>query len=540
MSPPSGNSETYPGHDLSLSELLNATKRKLHDLVFGGRIDTSVSHAKAFQDTTEILRLAVSLGNSFAPINRIPPEVLILIPDYCDEPSTDRVLTALTHVCRRWRVTFTSRSLLWAKLDFMNVDKTRTYIQRSQSSPLEISLKSNRHESYLDDAVSLIIPHIHRLKSVTVHTIDLPEVFNQLNCPAPLLEKLEINLSLIPTPVLDNALFGGDLSFLHELRLGKAITHLPQNNLTNLRVFTLKSYLPGHEVTELLDFFESAPFLQTVELMDSIPRTSDAPPERMVSLRHLKTLTIGADAPHYTLLDHLHIPHGASLRLGFSFGGGEPPFLDYNPERSPNLGNLTHITTISLVFDSLRKYVRLSGPSGGLRLFADWDAPGTNQCTMDQRILLSLGPSILPTVQKLIISEYGHPVLGGAEKCPVFQTLSSTPNLQTLTLIDCNNLPFIVALNPEEEPFGVTPCPNLEELVLYVRSRDQFHAKSLVDMARSRASRGKRLSSVTIICLGELTPEKGVFDLKGHVGYMEYRVGDAPTWGDFFGEEDDE
>jgi len=376
---------------------------------------------------------------------------------------------------------------------------------------------------------------------MTVHAVDLPDVFNQLNCPAPILEKLEINLSLKPTPILDSALFGGDLSYLRELRLGKAIMHLPQNNLKNLKVFTLQSYLPGHKVTELLDFFESAPLLQTVELMDSIPRASDAPPERMVSLRHLKTLTIGADAPHYTLLDHLHISHGASLRLGFGFGGGEPPFLDYDPERSPNLGNLTHITKINLLFDSQRKHVRLSGPSGGLRLFADWEAPGTSQCTMDQRILLSLSPSILATVQKLAISEYGHPVLGGAEKCPVFQTLSSTPNLRTLTLIDCNNLPFIVALNPEEAPFGVTLCPNLEELVFYNTSRDLFHTKSLVDMAKSRASRGEKFLSVTVINPGELTPGKEVFDLEGHVGYMEYRAEDAPlTWDDFPGEEDDE
>ena len=450
-------------------------------------------------------------------------------------------MVALTHVCRRWRVSFTSRSFLWAKLDFMNVDKTRTYIHRSQSSPLKISLKVNRYESYLDDAVSLIIPHIHRLKSMTVHAIYLPGIFNQLTCPAPLLEKLDINLSLVPTPIPDSALFGGDLSNLRELRLGRSITHLPRNNLTNLRILTLKSCLQGHKITELLNFFESAPLLQTVELMDSIPRASDAPPERMVSLRHLKTLTIGTDAPRCTLLDHLHIPHGASLRLGFSFGGREPPFLDYHPAGSPNLGNLTHITTISLLFDPLRKHMRLSGPSGGLRLFADWEAPGTSQCTMDHMILLSLGQSILTTAQKLSISEYGHPVPDGAGKCPVFQTLSSTNDLKTLTLIDCNNLPFIVALNPEKNRSKVTLCPNLEELVLYIKSRGQFHTKSLVDMAKNRASRGEKLLSVTIIGLGELTPDKGVFGLKGHVGYMEYRVEDAPpTWGDFPGEEDDE
>lgn len=32
----SGSSETYPGCNLSLSQLLDATKKKLHDIVLGG------------------------------------------------------------------------------------------------------------------------------------------------------------------------------------------------------------------------------------------------------------------------------------------------------------------------------------------------------------------------------------------------------------------------------------------------------------------------------------------------------------------------
>ena len=40
-------------------------------------------------DVLKMLGLVRSLKNSFAPINRIPPEILSLIPDYYDEHDAD-------------------------------------------------------------------------------------------------------------------------------------------------------------------------------------------------------------------------------------------------------------------------------------------------------------------------------------------------------------------------------------------------------------------------------------------------------------------
>ena len=71
--------------------------------------------------------------NSFAPINRIPPEILSLLPDYRE---TDHQLVALTHVCRRWRDIFISCSPLWTSLGCTDLDKTHVYLERSKASPL--------------------------------------------------------------------------------------------------------------------------------------------------------------------------------------------------------------------------------------------------------------------------------------------------------------------------------------------------------------------------------------------------------------------
>ena len=249
-----------------------------------------------------MLGLVQSLKNTLAPINRIPPEVLSLIPDHLDEGEYDKSLITVTHVCHGWRDAFTSRSSLWTRLHFTNVDKTRTYIQRSRTSPLNIFLHKAKGASYLDDAFSLVIPHIRRIKLLIVYAETLPSILTHFHCHIPLLEGLAIvkvdTENAGTDDVLDGAFCGGDLSSLHKLHMYGVTTQLPWKNLANLRLFKLTCRHPEHNVTRLLDFFESAPLLHTVQLRGSIPGSSDAPANRTVSLPHLNSLYIAANAPH--------------------------------------------------------------------------------------------------------------------------------------------------------------------------------------------------------------------------------------------------
>ncbi|KAF9650820.1 hypothetical protein BDM02DRAFT_3092410, partial [Thelephora ganbajun] len=88
------------------------------------------------QDALEVVSLFRSTKNTFAPINRIPPDVLSLIPDYWERQDMGEDLIALTHVCRDWREIFTSRPSLWTHLACADADKTRLYIERSRFLPL--------------------------------------------------------------------------------------------------------------------------------------------------------------------------------------------------------------------------------------------------------------------------------------------------------------------------------------------------------------------------------------------------------------------
>ena len=496
-----------------------------------------MAHACCFQvdalerDVFEVLRLVQSIKNSLAPIYRIPPDVLSLIPDYYCEDDTDQDKIALTHVCRDWRDIFTSRSSLWTRLDFTNVDKTRTYIQRAQSSPLEIYL-GDEDDKVIDDAFPLVIPHISRLKSLTINRGALPSILEHFYCHTPLLERLDIEICAMDLhhPVLDAALFNGDLSSLRELRLRRVITRLPWTNMANLRIFDLKSSARICETTNLLEFFKSAPLLHTVLLTCRISDSPDPPPERIVPLRHLKVFHISTKSPHSNLLRHLHIPAGASLISEFYSDGDESPLIEYLPERSPNISNLSHVTTVNLLFNSSQKFTLLSGPSGSLRVLAKRDFYPSY--ALDRRILRSLNTPILSMAQGLTISRHKHSGPSNVEECPIFQTLSFTTHLRTLILIACDDQPFIRALDPERNLSNLVLCFNMKELILYIPQWSLLDVKNLIKMAQNRASRGAKLSSITIVSRDGLAPRNELSELGEHVTRAVCRTKERepPAW----------
>lgn len=59
------------------------------------------------RDAYKVLQSIRSWRNRSAPINRIPPEILSLIPHFWKSPySRDQDVITLTHVCQAWRDVF--------------------------------------------------------------------------------------------------------------------------------------------------------------------------------------------------------------------------------------------------------------------------------------------------------------------------------------------------------------------------------------------------------------------------------------------------
>ena len=180
--------------------------------------------------------------------------------------------------------------------------------------------------------ILLIIPHIARLKSLIIKMNSLPSgLLEPLCVNAPLLEKVDIVLSVRNELILDSELFNRDLSSLHELCLHHLGTHFPWENLANLQVIDIRSHCHTYWTTQILNLLEFAPLLHMVFLgyMNIITDSFNIPPEQMVHLHHLKVFNINTNEPQSTLLHHFHIPFRASLTSDSYFWGEKSPLQDY-------------------------------------------------------------------------------------------------------------------------------------------------------------------------------------------------------------------
>ena len=447
-------------------------------------------------------------------------------------------LVALTHVCRRWREVLTPCSSLWTCLDCKNTDKTRVFLERSRSLPLEIALCEYGSPLFVRSAFRLVIPHINRVVSLRIE--GSPSFFqtyaNQFSRPFPLLRHLVIHLSCSSFPVLNGTLFNGDLSSLCTLSLSGVIPHVPWKNLSKLNTFLLHSSVaPRISAMRLLDFFENSPLLSQIVLL-SIPDSSDAHPGRLVSLPCLKDLTISAGMePSSVLLDHLSIPAGASLHLKCEFNRFSrfnPPLRTSIPE---TVNNIRDVSCITLVYIYLgRPYVSIRLNGGGLYIHGHQHQQSngnTEAILRDRRILRSLSYLPLPRVQALAVTTYEFPKPKGSGKPSPYRILHAMKDLHTLFLNRCNNLPFISILNPDRGTSSLIPCPKLGTLILYVEW-NFLGVEELMNTARERVLKGVGLRSIMVVSHnGRVPGNDDVLKLKDHVAHVECKVGEGrPKW----------
>ena len=489
------------------------------------------------RDVSELLSLVRRMKNTFAPINRIPREILSTLPDYLSEEYTaDQDLITLTHVCNGWRELFISCPFLWTYLDCKNVEKTRAYIERSKSSLLEVYFRAEEYSPLPYDAFLLTVPHIGRLKSLYLSgsSVNLVEITNAyFYCPAPFLERLHVHYSLSNRHAIETPFFDGNLPSLQALHLDGVVTSLPWENLANLTTFDFRN-VPSDDisVTQLLDFFECAPLLSDITLFHASPTASDASLGRVVPLPSLKCLAIITQPVHSTLLNYLSIPSGTSLVLRSGFSNEAFPIPDHLLKTFENL-NLSHITSIDIEC-SRGVGLQLNGPSGRLRVRSDWLGAVTSLPIIQHQALRSLSHFHTSATEKLTITEYKNSLSPEIQKSPPYQTLLAMDALRTLVLVKCHNIPFVSALDPSKIPSGALVCPKLGELVLHIKKEKWFCINELLEMAKERDSKGARLSTITIISWHEFVPTEEVLELRNHVSHVKYRLRPASILDGFF------
>ena len=408
---------------------------------------------------------------------------------------------------------FTSRSSLWANLDCVGSDKTRTYLERSKSSPINLSLNRDDDLSPYDPFFQTDPNAIGRLRSLSIEGApwNLQDITAHLSHPAPLLEDMLIDGNYgrerepEDGPVLASTLFNGDLSSLRKLHLHSVCTDLPWKNMVNLTSFTL-AFASPISMRLLLDFFESAPHLREVELY-STTLISAAQNGRLVSLACLKRMYTD-DVPPSALLDHLLIPLGAHLTTDVNLPS--PPIKGHPPKFLDNLRNLPNFTTIRLT-GGPNPQMEFRGPNGEVCIYLVTPLGGGSCLSLEFLALFDTSKTKWLNIDLFSPSPSGPP----------HRALVPMNDLHTLTLSRClNPESFIQALHPSMSPSVVLVCPKLEELV--VEHRGSLDIKVVIRMAAARASSGAKLRSIRIFDWYETTyPQRDVLELEKHVLHVE-------------------
>ena len=251
--------------------------------------------------------------------------------------------------------------------------------------------------------------------------------------------------------------------------------------IPKIMCFTSISIVGFGDIIGFGDLFQkNAPHLSTVAL-HSLPGSSDALHGRIVSLSNLREFTIIADPKHSILLNHLSIPAGASLVLKFRFADNKSQFCEYLPRTLGQLENIASITAVNIRFDGEEIFLRLRGKCGELYMFCHRKNESAVRDRGDPRCLV---PFNLSETRTLTITKHEIPTPTELAHSAPFKLLARTMSLRTLTLTQCNNLPFILTLDPDQNPSKQLLCPNLEKLVLHVGEWDSFNITELISMAK--------------------------------------------------------
>jgi len=277
--------------------------------------------------------------NTFPTINRLPPEVLALIPSFLT-PYQDLVHT--THVCRHWRNTIIASPPLWSSLDneLTHRDLVATYMDRCGDTPLDVFFSPEPHKNmpFLNKVV-LHSSHIRKMRTPCIPWLQIAQISDTFNTPLPLLRDVELSIAYhsspppFQRPFLAGATNLTSLNLSDYTRFSGTLLHFNFPTLTHLTLFF--GYSRTTMVSELLELLRTSPLIEDVLIhayvvLDASEENPALPDRfRPVDLPCLRDIQLSWSTPRsqYTLLTHIQYPPDCSVwtQVGSDSNVGQPP-----------------------------------------------------------------------------------------------------------------------------------------------------------------------------------------------------------------------
>lgn len=446
------------------------------------------------QDPSEISQATRAIRNTYAVVNRLPPEVLCAVFEHRDHERDD--LVAATHVCQYWRSTLTSNPSLWTYLSVgpgHGVGRTLVYLKRSKSKTIDIVINADLSQEL--EVFQHLAPHMSRTRSLVVTgcmRVDSPASL-LISTPTSSLQSLEISLIQGPMCGPDNRpTFDGIVLFLPKL--------------TKLHLFLPES-VGWFRLSSLLRFFSGCPQLEHV-FVDLPPTTiHDVVEDQVVLLESLVELDYTCNAV-CRVLPYLKLPHLKRLRVWSSFQAGQVNKLaDLLPSDGCLL--LARATNMGYVSNNDVEGFDLSGKETDISIFGF--------CTGERFVLTDW------------FSDESCIPFGQIEHLD-FEGLTSSANLSFNPFRNLVTFQFTAGSTQRSnqvlsllypEPGAAIPCPSLREIWCNSCWYPRPFVRSLILRLTEREGEGHRLELVHVSCAESL--DRGV-DVEGYVGNLQVRV----------------
>ena len=275
------------------------------------------------QDALAVLATIREWRNALIRVNRIPTDVLSLIPTHLSHG--DRFRTSF--VCRHWRRTFLHDATLWSQLHLSKGEAyVKTLLERAKGSALDITV--NGIDSV--DPMALLSPHTKQIRHLDFVRNYWPDIqrFSEVNSGLPLLATLRINaandkefsfdVSRDMTPP-SLPLFHNAVNLKEFFLYSDGPPFLDHFSFPNLTTFKLSTVPEGNFcVSQLLNFLEASPMLQTVDVDITVDTVlEDVPRERVIVLPDVETfsLVVNCGGPGLEIATHISCPSARHTSL---------------------------------------------------------------------------------------------------------------------------------------------------------------------------------------------------------------------------------
>lgn len=251
------------------------------------QIETLEFQLRNIQD--QLLRLRYR-RNTFAPIIRLPDELLVRVIQFLQSPNTilntyqnlgplavDPDWFGVTQVCQRIRSAAIAASYLWAPINSAwNENLVRMCVERAQQSPLCITVYQQEWIGEEDKPQGIKYLHMARQADLFPHENCVDIYQSALNKPAPFLEFLSYHL-IQDVFHLTPKFLGGSCNQLVDLRLSQVVLEAAPA-CPRLRYIKLVSLQTDREFKYLLSLLGNCPVLEKIEIFGVSPILEIATP----------------------------------------------------------------------------------------------------------------------------------------------------------------------------------------------------------------------------------------------------------------------